>query len=66
MTEELKIGKLIFSKQFRTQNGLEITAAYDEYSGWSKSVAELYFDLDREEVVKLRDYLNRLLENQVE
>jgi hypothetical protein len=67
MTEELKIGKLLFSKQYRTYGGLEIEAECPDYSGWSgPRTQDVYFFLDREEVVKLRDYLNRLLENKVE
>lgn len=67
MNEELKIGKLNFCKEYKTLNGLEITAECPDYSGWgAPSTQDVYFFLNREEVVKLRDYLNRLLENQVE
>lgn len=62
MDEQLKIGKLEFSKQFRTYGGLEICAETTQYSDFGRYQEDVYFFLEREEVVKLRDYLNRLLD----
>lgn len=61
MDEELKIGKLVFGKQYGEPNGLEITAETTQYSDFGSYKEDVYFFLDREEVVKLRDYLDRLL-----
>lgn len=64
--EELKIGKLCFGKKFRTEHGLEICAETTQYSDFGRYQEDVYFFLDKEEVVKLRDYLNRLLTDQPE
>ncbi len=62
MIEELKIGKLTFGEQFRTQGELEITAETTQYSDFGSYQEDVYFFLNREEVAKLRDFLNKLLD----
>ncbi len=62
MDETLKIGKLLFSKQYRESGGLEIEAECPDYSGWGgPRTQDVYFFLNRQEVENLRDYLDRLL-----
>lgn len=62
MLDPLKIGKLAFDKQFRTHGGLEITAEVTQYSDFGSYQEDVYFFLEREEVVQLRDFLNKLLD----
>jgi hypothetical protein len=61
MDEELKIGKLVFGKQYGEPHGLEITAEVRQYSDFGSYTEDVYFFLNRQEVENLRDYLDRLL-----
>lgn len=68
MEQDLVFGKgnqrkLTVSGAFDTAGDLEITAEAPDYGGWSgPRIQDVYFYLNREEMTRLRDHINKLLE----